>query len=214
MGGFVHFHIASIVLATALFFGQSAARTGSGEVPERQTHTSPEELQKRDKSGSYFLAEAGMLMPYHVYVPMRYDGHTALPVIVMLHSRGLDENSPFVEANGLLARLADEHGYIIVCPLGFRKDAGFGQQYALVINSKNVLSDVDDRTARLSELDVMNVLQHIISEFNVDRSRIYLAGHSMGGLGAWPWVLDRAVFGSTTYRVMQLGPCPVFAVHV
>jgi nucleotide-binding universal stress UspA family protein len=26
-------------------------------------------------------------------------------------------------------------------------------------------------------------------------------------------VLDRAVFGSTTYRVIQLGPCPVLAVH-
>jgi len=26
--------------------------------------------------------------------------------------------------------------------------------------------------------------------------------------------LDRAVFGSTTYRVIQLGPCPVLAVHV
>jgi nucleotide-binding universal stress UspA family protein len=26
--------------------------------------------------------------------------------------------------------------------------------------------------------------------------------------------LDRAVFGSTTYRVMQLGPCPVLAVPV
>ena len=26
--------------------------------------------------------------------------------------------------------------------------------------------------------------------------------------------LDSAVFGSTTYRVMQLGPCPVLAVHV
>ena len=25
--------------------------------------------------------------------------------------------------------------------------------------------------------------------------------------------VDRAVFGSTTYRVMQLGPCPVLAVH-
>jgi nucleotide-binding universal stress UspA family protein len=24
--------------------------------------------------------------------------------------------------------------------------------------------------------------------------------------------LDRAVFGSTTYRVIQLGPCPVLAV--
>ena len=27
-------------------------------------------------------------------------------------------------------------------------------------------------------------------------------------------VLDLAVFGSTTYRVIQLGPCPVLAVHV
>jgi nucleotide-binding universal stress UspA family protein len=26
--------------------------------------------------------------------------------------------------------------------------------------------------------------------------------------------LDLAVFGSTTYRVIQLGPCPVLAVHV
>jgi nucleotide-binding universal stress UspA family protein len=26
--------------------------------------------------------------------------------------------------------------------------------------------------------------------------------------------LDLAVFGSTTYRLMQLGPCPVLAVHV
>ncbi|MGA7918422.1 MAG: universal stress protein [Candidatus Acidiferrales bacterium] len=35
---------------------------------------------------------------------------------------------------------------------------------------------------------------------------------SMGvrGRGA----LDLAVFGSTTYRVMQLGPCPVLTTHV
>jgi len=25
--------------------------------------------------------------------------------------------------------------------------------------------------------------------------------------------VDRAVFGSTTYRVIQLGPCPVLAIH-
>jgi nucleotide-binding universal stress UspA family protein len=25
--------------------------------------------------------------------------------------------------------------------------------------------------------------------------------------------LDSALFGSTTYRVIQLGPCPVLAVH-
>ena len=26
--------------------------------------------------------------------------------------------------------------------------------------------------------------------------------------------LDLAVFGSTTYRVVQLGPCPVLVVHI
>jgi nucleotide-binding universal stress UspA family protein len=25
--------------------------------------------------------------------------------------------------------------------------------------------------------------------------------------------VDRAIFGSTTYRVIQLGPCPVLAIH-
>jgi len=34
----------------------------------------------------------------------------------------------------------------------------------------------------------------------------------MGVRGAG--ALDRAVFGSTTYRVIQLGPCPVLVVHV
>jgi nucleotide-binding universal stress UspA family protein len=35
---------------------------------------------------------------------------------------------------------------------------------------------------------------------------------TMGVRGAG--ALDRAIFGSTTYRVIQLGPCPVLAVHV
>jgi nucleotide-binding universal stress UspA family protein len=34
----------------------------------------------------------------------------------------------------------------------------------------------------------------------------------MGVLGRG--ALDVAVFGSTTYRVLQLGPCPVMAVHI
>ena len=36
----------------------------------------------------------------------------------------------------------------------------------------------------LSELDVMNVLAIVRKDFNVDPSRIYLWGHSMGGGGA------------------------------
>jgi dipeptidyl aminopeptidase/acylaminoacyl peptidase len=38
--------------------------------------------------------------------------------------------------------------------------------------------------ARLSEQDVMNVIEMIRDEFTVDPERTYLMGHSMGGAGA------------------------------
>jgi nucleotide-binding universal stress UspA family protein len=41
-------------------------------------------------------------------------------------------------------------------------------------------------------------------------TQIDMVAMGVRGRGA----LDLAVFGSTTYRVMQLGPCPVLAVHV
>ncbi len=39
------------------------------------------------------------------------------------------------------------------------------------------------RPSELSERDVMNVLELTLEEFNVDRDRVYLSGHSMGGRG-------------------------------
>ena len=42
------------------------------------------------------------------------------------------------------------------------------------------------------------------------QAQIDLVTMGVRGAGA----LDRAVFGSTTYRVIQLGPCPVLTVHV
>ena len=42
-----------------------------------------------------------------------------------------------------------------------------------------------------------------------EEMQIDLVAMGVSGRGA----LDRAVFGSTTYRVIQLGPCPVLAVH-
>ena len=40
------------------------------------------------------------------------------------------------------------------------------------------------KVAELSEKDAMNVLAMVRKEFNVDDTRIYLTGHSMGGGGA------------------------------
>jgi len=49
--------------------------------------------------------------------------------------------------------------------------------------------------------------QRIIEHAKEEQMELVVMG--VRGAGAW----DRAVFGSTTYRVLQLGPCPVLAVH-
>jgi len=41
-------------------------------------------------------------------------------------------------------------------------------------------------------------------------TKVDMVAMGVRGRGA----LDLAVFGSTTYRVLQLGPCPVLAVHI
>jgi predicted esterase len=62
------------------------------------------------------------------------------------------------------------------------------------------------KISALSEIDTMNVLYMALKEFNVDKNRIYLMGHSMGGMGAmyigeknapmWAAVAGLAGFGS------------------
>ncbi len=62
------------------------------------------------------------------------------------------------------------------------------------------------KTTAFSEKDAMNVLEMALKEFNVDEKRIYLMGHSMGGMGAmylaekyapkWAAVACLAGFGS------------------
>ena len=62
------------------------------------------------------------------------------------------------------------------------------------------------KISALSEIDTMNVLYMALKEFNVDKNRIYLMGHSMGGMGAmyigeknapmWTAVACLAGFGS------------------
>jgi predicted esterase len=62
------------------------------------------------------------------------------------------------------------------------------------------------KVSELSEKDTMYVLQMVRKEFNIDDNRIYLMGHSMGGMGAmhigekyapmWAAVAGLAGFGS------------------
>ncbi|HEY6212242.1 MAG TPA: PHB depolymerase family esterase [Vicinamibacterales bacterium] len=128
----------------------------------------------------YTLDTANEILPYHMYVPTAYNGSKAFPLIVALHGLGGTEDSFFTGYEGRLPPLAEQHGYIVAAPLGYRVDGSYGWGVG------NPPSDASARrTQDPSEQDVMQVLTRVKQQYKIDENRIYLLGHSMGAIGTW-----------------------------
>jgi predicted peptidase len=149
---------------------------------------------KGDLHRKYRFPDADADMPYRLYIPTTWDGKAKLPLIVMLHGAGSDENW-YLDANDKqLIRLAEQHGYIVASPLGYsrmgaygtplRLPAVFGNPEAAAQQRASVDAE-KERTLQLSEKDVINVVEIVLNEYPVDRSAMFLTGHSMGSGGTW-----------------------------
>jgi predicted peptidase len=147
-----------------------------------------------DQHRRYVFAPTGAEMPYRVYVPTNWQPGRALPILLFLHGAGANESTYLDMADGLLPRLAEQHGYIVVSPLGFaplgaygnplRLPAVFGESAAAAAQ-RAAVTPQRRRELALSELEVITALELVTEEYGADRSRTFLAGHSMGSGGAW-----------------------------
>jgi predicted peptidase len=161
---------------------------------------------KGDQQRHYYFPEAGKEVPFRLYVPSRFDGKTKLPMMVCLHGAGGTQDTLMDWGHGILQDLAEKHGYIVVTPLGYAPGGSYGQHYDIGIpmgaRAGGNMSDAErKKTDELSEKDVLNVTELVAKEYAVDRSRIYLMGHSRGALGAW--------YLGNKYRQLWAGLAPV-----
>ena len=128
----------------------------------------------------FLLDSAHEIMPYRLYIPATYKASQPSPLIVALHGLGGTEDSFFDGYEKKLPELAEQHGYILVAPLGYRVDGGYGWGVG------NPPADVNTRRLQeRSEQDVMQMLQLVRRQYNIDENRIYLMGHSLGAIGTW-----------------------------
>ena len=184
-----------------------------------------------DQQRQYLFAPTGQQMPYRLYVPKTWDGRSALPIVLFLHGAGANERTYLDIADGMLRNLAEKHGYIVVSPLGFAPLGAYGNPLRLpaVFGESTVaqsqiaaLTPQKRRELTLSELEVITALEVVTEEYGADRSRTYLAGHSMGSGGVWHlaarypdrWRAIAPMSGpfveAKTYPFELIRPLPIF----
>lgn len=149
--------------------------------------------RKGDFERHYYSETANEILPYRVYVPTSYVKGRPNPLIVALHGLGGNEDSMFSDRYGMKP-LAEKSGYIMVAPLGYRDDGGYGAS----------LGGPPSRRAELSEQDVLDVLALVERDYDIDPERIFLMGHSMGAIGTW------AIAAKYPDRWAGLGPIAGF----
>jgi predicted esterase len=130
----------------------------------------PLRASRGDIQWAYRSAVDGTVQPYRFYIPTKYDAKKKWPLVVALHGMGGDENSFFSGyKNGAIRRVAEDRGYIVVCPKG-------RGPYSMYL--------------ALAERDVIDVINEMKRDFSIDDDRVYLMGHSMGGYGSWSIAVD------------------------
>ena len=134
------------------------------------------------RRGDYWrvMTTANGEIPLRVYAPEKATQDEPVPLLVVLHGAGGDENM-FLEAYGVgvIKKIADEKGLLIASPLTYR----FGGS-----------------PQNLDKL--LDVLSH---DYAIDRHRIYVLGHSMGaGVVAGLAQSSRSSCGGMHYRRRQL----------
>ena len=155
------------ILALLVFAGGTPAEVlAQREARDDEYAVNDVRVQHR----SYVMEETGETIPYALFVPSGYDPSTPSPLMVSLHGAGRQFDWLMNYAGFL--DLADQHGYVVVTPLGYTRRGGYGYRG-------------DSEQDRRAEQDVMNVFEIVRTELNIDPDRMYLWGHSMGGAGTY-----------------------------
>jgi len=133
-----------------------------------------------------FPAGQGESIPYRLFVPQRWTPNTKLPVLVTLRA-GSSVDNPYSRGNNDLVKQAEQRGYIVVTPMGYRPlpQPYYGSPYTMDRpNAPAPAAGWTPEENQRAEQDVLYVLDLVVKEYNVDTDRIYLHGQNPSGSGA------------------------------
>ncbi len=142
------------------------------EVAELEAGRNPYTLRPGDYWRHFnTIIGPAMSLPARVYAPASALEAIAagerVPLVIALHGAGGDENL-FMDGYGagVIKRLADQHGFILVSPLTY--------------------------TAMTDARALTEIIESIAALYAIDDGRVYAVGHSLGAITAASWAWNYA----------------------
>ena len=182
----------TLVLFGAIAAGQQApAARGGGQRgaapagPPQPNPTGPLYQFKGEQYRVYNFPGTGESIPYRLFVPSRWTPNTKLPMLVTLRA-GNTVDGPYRAGNDLV-KVAEQRGFIVVTPMGYRglSQPYYGSKYSIARpNAAAPAAGWTPQEDERAEQDVLYVLDLVAQEYNVDAARIYLHGQNPSASGA------------------------------
>jgi predicted esterase len=179
-----------------------------GTTAGQSRRTGADPVDDRVELREYLFTDTGEMLPYAVFVSSKVAKDKKAPLVLALH--GFSGNHGTFMRTQCVDE-AEKNGFILIGAMGYSPGGSFGMPpgrrsgapgakngpapKAQAKSGRGMFMGMQDgpggkketdptKVAELSEKDAMNVLEMARKEFNVDDSRIYLMGHSLGGGGA------------------------------
>ena len=132
----------------------------------------------------------GAVLPYRILLPKNFDQNKKYPLLVFLHGageRGGDNERQLTHGSDqfLTHDFRKEHPAIIVFP-----QCPKGAYWATILRREGPLKfSYSKKPKKNPPLDLVEgMLKELLSNYKIDRSRIYVGGLSMGGMGTFELV--------------------------
>ena len=141
--------------------------------------------QKGEQYRVYTFPGTGESIPYRLFVPSRWTPSMKLPLLVTLRA-GTSVDNPYRSGNDLVKQ-AEQRGYIVVTPMGYRplRQPYYGSTFQIARPNAPPAADgwTPEENVR-AEQDVLYVTDLVAQEYNADMTRVSLHGQNPSASGA------------------------------
>ena len=108
----------------------------SAQAPQPDSKD-PQYQAKGDQKRAYSFPGTGESIPYHLYVPMKWNKNTKLPLVIVTHGASQPADAPFQRGDGALGKFAEERGFIVAAITGYKPqatvvDGGYNNPFKMV----------------------------------------------------------------------------------